>query len=123
MKSFMFDFGKSLVLSIGLTIVALMLLSAILNFTDTSEEIISPSIIVISSVCIMIGSFVVSKKLKERGIINGIILGILYMFILYIISSFANGNFSLNMSSCIMICVGIISGIIGGILGVNLKTK
>lgn len=123
MKSFMFDFGKSLVLSIALTIVALMLLSAILNFTDTSEEIISTSIIVISSVCIMIGSFVVSKKLKERGIINGIILGILYMFILYIISSFANGNFSLNMSSCIMICVGIISGIIGGILGVNLKTK
>ena len=119
----MFDFGKSIILSILLTFIALLLLSAVLNFTDVSENIISPSIIVISSVCIMIGSFIVSKKIKEKGILNGAILGILYMFILYIISSIANGSFALNVSSLAMIGIGIIAGIFGGILGVNLNNK
>ncbi len=123
MKNFMFDFGKSLILSILLTFIALLLLSAVLNFTDVSENIISPSIIVISSVCIMIGSFIVSKKIKEKGILNGAILGILYMFVLYIISSIANGSFALNVSSLAMIGIGIIAGIFGGILGVNLNNK
>lgn len=123
MKNFMFDFGKSIILSILLTFIALLLLSAVLNFTDVSENIISPSIIVISSVCIMIGSFIVSKKIKEKGILNGAILGILYMFILYIISSIANGSFALNVSSLAMIGIGIIAGIFGGILGVNLNNK
>lgn len=123
MKNFMFDFGKSLILSILLTFIALLLLSAVLNFTDVSENIISPSIIVISSVCIMIGSFIVSKKIKEKGILNGAILGILYMFILYIISSIANGSFALNVSSLAMIGIGVIAGIFGGILGVNLNNK
>lgn len=123
MKNFMFDFGKSLILSILLTFIALLLLSAVLNFTDVSENIISPSIIVISSLCIMIGSFIVSKKIKEKGILNGAILGILYMFILYIISSIANGSFALNVSSLAMIGIGIIAGIFGGILGVNLNNK
>lgn len=123
MKNFMFDFGKSLILSILLTFIALLLLSAVLNFTDVSENIISPSIIVISSVCIMIGSFIVSKKIKEKGILNGAILGILYMFVLYIISSIANGSFALNVSSLAMIGIGVIAGIFGGILGVNLNNK
>ncbi len=123
MKNFMFDFGKSLILSILLTFIALLLLSAVLNFTDVSENIISPSIIVISSVCIMIGSFIVSKKIKKKGILNGAILGILYMFVLYIISSIANGSFALNVSSLAMIGIGIIAGIFGGILGVNLNNK
>mgnify|MGYP004542491209 FL=1 len=123
MKNFMFDFGKSLILSILLTFIALLLLSAVLNFTDVSENIISPSIIVISSVCIMIGSFIVSKKIKEKGILNGAILGILYMFVLYIISTIANGSFALNVSSLAMIGIGIIAGIFGGILGVNLNNK
>lgn len=123
MKNFMFDFGKSLILSILLTFIALLLLSAVLNFTDVSENIISHSIIVISSVCIMIGSFIVSKKIKEKGILNGAILGILYMFVLYIISSIANGSFALNVSSLAMIGIGIIAGIFGGILGVNLNNK
>ena len=123
MKNFMFDFGKSLILSILLTFIALLLLSAVLNFTDVSENIISPSIIVISSVCIMIGSFIVSKKIKEKGILNGAILGILYMFVLYIISSIANGSFALNVSSLAMIGIGVIAGIFGGILGVNLSNK
>ena len=69
------------------------------------------------------GNLLSCQKIKEKGILNGAILGILYMFILYIISSIANGSFALNVSSLAMIGIGIIAGILGGILGVNLNNK
>ena len=102
---------------------ALIILSLVLSFSDVSEEIISPSIIVISSISILIGSFLISRKIKEKGILNGAILGALYIVTIYIISSIVNKNFSLNLYSGIMIGMGILAGAVGGILGVNLKSK
>jgi len=49
------------------------------------------------------------------------IIGGVYIFILYLISSILSTQFSLNMYSVIMMVIGIIAGAIGGIVGVNLK--
>ena len=97
------------------------ILSMILSLTNVKENIIRPGIIFISMISILIPSFFLSKKIKKKGIVNGAVLGIICMFLLYIISSFINMNFKLNLSSIIMICLGIIGGMIGGILGVNIK--
>ena len=65
------------------------------------------------------------KNFLIRGMLfagfGPIILGIIYMFSLYIISSIITGNFAVTSYSIIMIAVSIISGIIGGIIGVNRK--
>ena len=60
-------------------------------------------------------------KIKKNGLINGAMIGGLYMLILYIISSLLNWRFGLNIQSIIMIGTGIIFGILGGIIGVNIK--
>ena len=52
--------------------------------------------------------------------INGAISGILYMLIIYAISSIENG-FLLNTTSLIMVTISIVMGAIGGIVGVNLR--
>ena len=49
------------------------------------------------------------------------IVGGIYIFILYMISSILSAQFSLNMYSIFMMVIGIIAGAIGGIVGVNLK--
>jgi putative membrane protein (TIGR04086 family) len=118
-KNIIFIFGKGFVFSIIFTIMALIILSAILSFSNISEDIISPTIIGISSGSILIASFLIARKIKEKGIINGLILGSIYMATLYLISSILGGNFSLNISSFIMLGIGVFSGMIGGIIGVN----
>lgn len=112
---------KGLAISVGLTLLMILVLSMILSFTSVSENVIMPAVIFISSFCILIGGFLVAKRMENKGIVYGSILGLIYMLILYLVSSLINFNFSLNLNSFIMIALGIVGGAIGGILGVNLK--
>lgn len=79
------------------------------------------SIIFISSFSVLVGAFLASKKIKEKGIVFGSILGLTYMLVLYLTSGILNGNFGVTLNVLYMFIGGIIGGAIGGILGVNLK--
>ena len=118
---------RNIIIGIGeaflVTLVALSLVVVILTYSNVSEEIAEPLILIISAVSILIGSFLQNKKLHKNGLLNGIIIAIAYFFILYIISSILTGNFGLSIKSLIMIIIGVICGIAGGILGVNIKSK
>ena len=112
---------KGLGISLGLTLILLLILSVILTYTDASESIINPTIILITAISILIGSSVSNIKIKKNGLINGGIVGGLYIILLYLFSSVLNEQFSLNIQSIIMIIVGVVFGILGGIIGVNIK--
>lgn len=112
---------KGVFISIFITLIMIFALSVILSLSDVKESVIMPTVIFVSSFSILIGGFIITKKLDEKGIIYGSILGISYMFILYFISSILNFNFSLNLNSFIMVAIGVFGGAIGGVLGVNLK--
>lgn len=104
-----------------LSIVLIFILSILLSFTSLEENIIKPSIIGISTFSIMLGGFILSKKLKRKGLFFGALQGIIYMFLLYFISSIILSDFSISFEALIMVILGIVGGIIGGIIGVNLK--
>lgn len=116
---------KNILLGIGIslitTIVLLFIFSVILTYTDAAENIISPTIIVITAISILIGSSIVNVKIKKNGLINGAIIGGGYILIIYLISSILNWNFGINLKSLLMIVIGIIFGIFGGVIGVNKK--
>lgn len=113
------EFIREFIISILLSLILIFILSVFLCQTSISESIIKPATIAIVTISLMIGAFRVSKSKKQKGILYGSILGIIYMFILYLISSFANFEFYLGINSIIMIILGIIGGAVGGILGVN----
>lgn len=121
MNSYIIRISKGIAISVILTLVLLFLFSIILAYTNTSESTIVPVIIAITAISILSGSSIATSKIKKKGIMNGMIVGGIYIFILYLISSILNTGFSLNMYSIIMIIIGIIAGAIGGIVGVNLK--
>ena len=104
-----------------MTLVLLLIFATILTYTETGEETINPVIIIITAISILIGSSIGNIKIKKNGLINGGIIGGIYMLTIYLISSILNWNFSLNFQSILMIIVGMMFGIFGGILGVNKK--
>ena len=113
---------KGLAISIVFTLVCLIIFSVLLVYTDLSESLIEPVIIVITGISILLGSSIGNRKAVKNGMISGAIIGLLYIFCIYIISSIVNaGNFSLSLNSVIMMIASLIGGAIGGIIGVNIK--
>ena len=117
-----FNILKGLVISIIFTLICLFVFSCLLVYTDINENLMQPVIIVITGISILIGSSIGNRKTKKNGILNGAIVGILYILCIYIISSIVNGgDFRLGMQSLAMMGIGLIGGIIGGVIGVNIK--
>lgn len=103
------------------TIILLIIFSIVLTYTNIQENVINPVIMLITAISILIGSSLGNIKIKKNGLINGGIIGGIYILTIYLISSILNWKFSLNIQSIIMIIVSIIFGILGGIIGVNKK--
>lgn len=115
------NIAKGVGISLLATCILLLIFSVIMTYTNISEQVINPVIMVITALCILIGSSIGNIKIKKNGILNGALVGGIYIFTLYIISSLLNWEFGLNIQSLIMIAIGIIFGILGGIIGVNKK--
>ena len=107
--------------SIIISVIGLLIFAIVLTNSNVSEDVIPIVIIVISNLSILIGSIICNKRIEKNGIVNGMLVGLIYLIIIYLASSIAIKSFNFNMKSVIMILCSIISGTIGGIIGVNLK--
>lgn len=112
---------KGSITAIILTLILLLVFAMLLTYTDIKENTINPVIIVITGISILVGSSLSTLKIKKNGLINGFLVGLIYIITIYLISSIARTGFKLNLYSIIMMLVSTIMGMIGGIIGVNLK--
>ena len=112
---------KGVAISIIMTLIFLFIFSIILTYTNVSEKLITPFIIIITAISILIGSTISTSNIKKNGIINGMFVGLIYIAIIYLLSSIVTGNFLLNITSIIMIITSVLTGALGGIIGVNKK--
>lgn len=93
-----------------ITFILIMLISLILVNTNINESTIGPGIFIITCISIFVGAM---SSIKSNGIINGGIVGIIYILTIYLLSSILNGEFGLTISSLILIVLSIFSGMIG----------
>ena len=112
---------KGSIIAIIVTIILLTIYAVVLAYTNVSENTMVPVIFTITGISILIGSSISSKHIKKQGILNGGLIGGIYVIVIYIASSIFTGNFSLDVNSIVMVAIGVITGMIGGIIGVNLK--
>lgn len=112
---------KGVGISIAFTLICLTIFSALLTYTNLSESLIQPVVISVTGISILLGSFFAARKVGKNVIIKGVSVGLIYILLIYVISSVANGgSFALTIGSIIMFLIGILCGAIGGIIGVNI---
>ncbi len=112
---------KGSIISILLTLILLTIYSALLSFTNISENTMTPVVLVMTGISILIGSSMSSINIKKQGMLNGGLVGLIYMLFIYTLSSIFLVGFELNLNCILMIIIGIITGMLGGIIGVNLS--
>ncbi len=115
------NIAKGVGIALFTTVALLMIFATILTYTEVSETIINPVIIVVTAISILIGSSIGNIKIKKNGLLNGALIGGIYIITIYLISSILNWKFTLEIQSIIMIIIGMIFGILGGIIRVNKK--
>lgn len=108
-------------IALGITILSLFIFAILLTYTNIQESTMTPVVIIITAVSILIGSSLSTLKIKKNGLLNGALVGMIYILSIYFISSITGSGFSLNIMSVIMFGSSIIAGMIGGIIGVNLN--
>lgn len=108
-------------IALGITILSLFIFAILLTYTNIQENTMIPVVIIITAVSILIGSSLSTLRIKKNGLLNGALVGVIYILLIYIISSLTGSGFSLNIMSIIMLASSIIAGMIGGIIGVNLN--
>lgn len=114
---------KGSIFAIVTSIILLLIYAMLLCYTSLSENTILPVILVITGISILIGSMISTRKIRKNGMLNGGLVGIIYIIILYLTSSLFFVGFSLTLNSFIMLIIGSITGVIGGIIGVNTNKK
>ena len=108
-------------IALGITILSLFIFAILLTYINIQENTMIPVVIIITAVSILIGSSLSTLRIKKNGLLNGALVGVIYILLIYIISSLTGSGFSLNIMSVIMLVSSIVAGMIGGIIGVNLN--
>lgn len=121
MKANIIRILKGSITAIVITLILLFIFSIILTYTSIKESAMSPVVIVITAVSILIGSSISTLKIKKMGLVNGALVGLIYILTIYIISSLTGSGFEIQLQTIIMMLSAIVAGMIGGIIGVNLK--
>ena len=114
---------KGSLVSIILTTILLIIFSIILAYTNIPENTMIPVITIITAISILVGSIISVSKIEKKGILNGAFVGLIYILIIYAISSIVKGNFGININSIILIASAMVAGMLGGIIGVNIKNR
>ena len=114
---------KGEIIAFIINILGLIILSLVMTYSTISDTKIPPLVIAVNTLAILIGSSIATIKLEKKGIINGLIIGSLYIAIYLLISLIFAGSVSFSIKTILIITLGIIAGGIGGIIGVNLNRK
>ena len=112
---------KGLGYSYILTLATLLIYNLALTFTNLSGNSIAVASSAITTASSALGGFYASKKIKEKGLIYGLLVGLMYIVCLTLIVFLAKDSFEFEMDILYKILLVSLAGGIGGVLGVNFK--
>ena len=101
------------------SIPAFMVFALILANVDFPQRLVTPVVVIITVVSVLTAGAVSTRGVRSKGWLNGSIVGLTYMIILYLFSSVVYGNFAVDRNVLTMTVIGVLSGAIGGIMSIN----
>ena len=120
-KNKFFYIGKGVLGSFFLTLVLILILGVVSTFLDINVSIRAACFIIITSLSVIYGSIYSTRKIQKRGWFIGILVALLYIFIIYLVAIISGSReFAINLSDLFMIGLALIVGSLSGMLGINL---
>ena len=112
---------KGIVMAYAVTCIIFITYGIVLTYTDITEEKIPLIALCCTVISAGIAGFDWARCAKARGILWGILAGLAYGLILFVLDGIAGSGFSVVGSKGLMILLAAAGGGVGGILGINMK--
>ncbi len=111
---------KGTVMAYGITAIVFIIYALLLTYTQISEKNNTAVVLTTLVIAIIFGGIKSAAAAKQRGLMWGILTGILYVAVMIGAGFFFVPNYTLGSKTliCLMLAVG--SGGLGGIIGVNI---
>ena len=122
LKGDFFDVVKAILLSVLLSLVLVLLFALIVKFTGINSNWVMPVNQVIKIISIFIGCLL-GIKYPVKGVFKGILIGLFFLIITFLLFSAFNGGFEENSLTVYDFLTCLIAGIISGIFTVNIKNR
>ena len=120
-KVFLMQILKGSLASLSISLVGILLFALLIHFTGLSDGFIMPINQVIKIVSIFVGVFLALKTNKKQGFVKGLLIGLIYTFLAYVLFSILSSTVSVGITSLNDLLFGGLIGGISGIISVNIK--
>ncbi|NLL06202.1 MAG: TIGR04086 family membrane protein [Clostridiaceae bacterium] len=114
---------KGIAIAYLITIPLFVIFAFFLTYMDFPEKFLPSAVIITTLISIIVAGWSSTRKIRNKGWLNGGIVGLMYIGILFLASSLAYRNYSINSHVVVMLVIGAITGSVGGILGINLRNE
>lgn len=114
------DIVRSSLFAIILSILLVMAFAIIAKFANIAENVIEPVNIAIKILSVAVGCLI-GVRHNSKGLVKGLIIGVLYAAMTYLVFASVSGDFSKNPMTVYDIIACVAAGVLAGILAVNVK--
>lgn len=121
-SNFWISILKGTIYAITCSLILILIFALLIRFLNIPDGFIMPINQAIKIISLFLGNFLAFRG-TDKGFIKGLILGLLYSFLSYIIFSFLCGNFNFGLTTLTDLLFSAILGGISGIISVNIKGR
>lgn len=121
MNTALVSLTKATVFSYVLTAIVFVVYGILLTYTETTEENIQIVVMMTTVISVLIGGIIVSKGVNSKGLLFGMLVGIVYSIIMIMVGLCVLPVLKITYKMIMIIILSISAGGIGGIIGINTK--
>ena len=118
-KNSFLNYLKGALTAVSATLIMILLFAVIVRFFNVSDSWIFPINQVIKVISIILG-LVVMLKDNSKGFLKGLILGLIYFVLSFLIFSILQGKFSISIKNLYDLILTTLMGGLAGIIIVNI---
>lgn len=110
---------KGLLAGLIAIVILYVLFSILMSVFDSPGKYTYPATLAGLMISIPIAGYTTVMVSEKKNSISGGLCGLVYIIILYVISSIINKDFSIGISTFILLIIGGTAGVIGGLICLN----
>ncbi len=118
-RDFFMPVLKGLLFGVLAIIIVYVLFSVLMSTFDFPNQYIYPATLIGLIISIPVAGYVTVVSSENKNPFKGSLCGLIYIMILYFISSILNSDFSMGLNTLILAIIGVSAGAIGGLIAIN----